>query len=184
AAVATSQPLATGEALRVLHEGGNAVDAAVTAAAVLSVTEPYMTGIGGDMFALLWSAAERRLVGLDASGRAGSRADADDLLAEGFDVVPPHDARAVTVPGALAGWELLLRRHGTRSLTEALAPAVRIAEEGFPVSPVIARDWAATAEGLAGDPGAAATFLPGGHAPRAGEWFANPDLAATFRLVA
>ena len=184
AAVATSQPLATGAALRVLHEGGNAIDAAVTAAAVLGVTEPHMTGIGGDVFAVLWSAAEERLVGLDASGRAGSGADADALVAEGLPGVPEHDARAVTVPGALAGWSALLDRHGTRTLTDALGPAIRIAEDGFPVTPVIAREWAEVAEGLRADPGAAATFLPGGRAPRAGEWFANPDLARSYRRIA
>ena len=183
-AVATSQPLATGAALIVLEEGGNAIDAAVTAAAVLAVTEPYMTGIGGDMFALFWSAAEGRLVGLDASGRAGSLADADALVAQGYAAIPEQDARAVTVPGALAGWETLLDRHGTVSLARALAPAIRLAEEGFPVSPVIARDWASVADMLAVDPGSARTFLPDGRAPAAGEWFRNPDLAATFREIA
>lgn len=182
-AVATSQPLATGAALTILEEGGNAVDAAVTAAAVLAVTEPYMTGIGGDMFALFWSAAEGRLVGLDASGRAGSLADAGALTAEGHTTIPEHDARAVTVPGALAGWEALLERYGTVPLARALAPAIRLAEGGFPVTPIISRDWTGVADVLARDPGAAATFLPQGHAPAPGDWFANPDLAATFRAI-
>lgn len=184
AAVATSQPLATSAGLGVLRDGGNAVDAAVAAAAVLSVTEPYMTGPGGDAFALVWSAAEGRLVGLDASGRAGSGADPDALRSEGFEAVPPFDPRAVTVPGAVAGWQAMLDRWGTRELGELLRPAIRLAEEGFPVSPVIARDWAAAEEGLAADPGAAATFLAGGRAPRAGEWHRNPDLAATLRSLA
>ena len=183
-AVATSQPLATGAALAVLQEGGNAIDAAVTAAAVLNVTEPYMTGIGGDMFALLWSAREGRLVGLDASGRAGSLANADALVREGHATVPEHDARAVTVPGALAGWQALLERYGSMSIDRTLAPAIRLAEEGFPVTPVIARDWASVAEALADNTGAAATFLPGGRAPEAGDWFVNPDLATTFRTLA
>lgn len=182
-AAATSQPLATGAALAVLEEGGNALDAAVTAAAVLSVTEPYMTGIGGDMFALFWSAREGRLVGLDASGRAGSLADAEALTAEGHATVPEQDARAVTVPGALAGWEALLERHGTMPLARALAPAIRLAEEGFPVTPIIAKDWASVTDALARDPGASATFLPGGRAPAPGAWFRNPDLAASFRAI-
>ena len=183
-AAATSQPLATGAALAVLEEGGNAIDAAVTAAAALNVTEPYMTGIGGDMFALFWSAEEGRLVGLDASGRAGSLADAGALVAEGHTTIPEQDARAVTVPGALAGWEALLERYGTVPLARALAPAIRLAEEGFPVTPIISRDWTGVADALAGDPGAASTFLRGGRAPAPGDWFRNPDLAASFRAIA
>ncbi|MEM9303378.1 MAG: gamma-glutamyltransferase [Pseudomonadota bacterium] len=183
-AVATSQPLATGAALQVLQNGGNAIDAAVVAAAVLNVTEPHMTGMGGDMFAILWSAREQRLVGLDASGKSGSKVDADALVAAGEDDVPGTGARAVTVPGALSGWTALLERHGTLSLAEALAPAIRIAEEGFPVTPIIAQDWAGTVDGLRGNAGAAATFLIDGEAPRAGQWFRNPDLARTFRTVA
>jgi gamma-glutamyltranspeptidase / glutathione hydrolase len=123
-------------------------------------------------------------VGLDASGRAGSLADADALVAEGHDTVPDHDARAVTVPGALAGWQALLDRYGSISLDRALAPAIRLADEGFPVTPVIARDWASVADALGRNAGAAATFLPGGRAPEAGSWFVNPDLATTFRTLA
>lgn len=183
-AAATSQPLATQAALSVLEGGGNAVDAGVAAAAVLNVTEPYMTGIGGDMFALLWSASEGRLVGLDASGRSGSRADADRLQSEGHTTVPEDDARAVTAPGALAGWQALLDRYGTRSLGALLAPAIRLADDGFPVSPVIARDWGGMADRLARNAGASSTFLPAGRAPAAGEWFRIPDLAGSFRLIA
>ena len=183
-AAATSQPLATTAALRVLEEGGNAVDAAVTAAAVLNVVEPYMTGIGGDLFALVWSHSKRRLIGLDASGRAGGRADADSLRTEGHAAVPAHDARAVTVPGALAGWAALLDRLGTISLGRALAPAIELARKGFPVTPVIARDWAGMADVLRADAGAATTFLREGAAPKAGDWFTLTDLADTFTEVA
>ncbi len=183
-AAATSQPLATTAALRVLEEGGNAADAAVTAAAVLNVVEPYMTGVGGDLFALVWSSAEGRLLGIDASGRAGSRADAAELRSEGHTAVPPRDARAVTVPGALAGWAALLERLGTLSLDRALSPAIDLAREGFPVTPVIARDWASVADILRDDPGAAATFLDGGSPPKPGDWFALPDLGDTFAEVA
>lgn len=183
--VATSQPLATAAALAVLERGGNAIDAAVTAAAVLNVTEPHMTGMGGDLFALFWSAREGRLVGLDASGRSGSRAEAAALRAAGETRAPATGARAVTVPGALAGWDALLRRHGTMSLGAALAPAIRLAEEGFPVTPVIAQDWATEVEKLRRDPGARAAYLiDGQRAPRAGEWFRNPDQARTFRRIA
>ena len=183
-AVATSHPLATGAALAALDGGGNAFDAAVTAAAVLNVVEPHMTGAGGDLFAIAWIADEDRLVGLDASGRAGSLVDVDALVAAGATGVPGSGARAVTVPGALSGWDALVNEHGDRSLGEALAPAIRIAEEGFPVSPIIASDWAGTVRGLRADPGASETFLIDGEAPKAGEWFRNPDLARTFRRVA
>lgn len=184
AAVATSQPLATTAALEVLQAGGNAIDAAVAAAAVLNVTEPHMTGMGGDMFAILWSAEEGRLVGLDASGKSGSLIDVDALVAEGIDRVPGNGARSVTVPGALSGWSTLVETYGTMSLADVLAPAIRIAEEGFPVSPIIAQDWAGTVRGLRNDPGAAATFLIDNEAPVAGDWFRNPDLARTFRRIA
>jgi gamma-glutamyltranspeptidase / glutathione hydrolase len=188
AAIATSQPLATAAGLRVLQNGGNAIDAAVTAAAVLSVVEPHMTGMGGDVFALLWSARQHRLVGLNASGRAGSLMTRQALLDRGFEEMPHHGAETVTVPGALSGWAALLERYGTISLAQALAPAIRFAQDGFPVSPIIARQWAAETEKLERDPGASATYLVAGadgrRAPRAGEWFRNPDLAHTYELVA
>ena len=181
---ATSHPLATSAALKVLQAGGNAIDAAVTAAAVLNVVEPHMTGAGGDMFAILWSAEEGRLIGLDASGRSGSKIDLAQLIADGTERVPGSGARSVTVPGAFSGWNALIEHHGTISLADALAPAIRIADEGFPVSPIIAQDWAGTVNGLRGDAGAAATFLINDEAPKPGDWFRNPDLARTFRRVA
>ncbi len=154
---ATSQPLATAAALKVLQDGGNAFDAAITAAAVLNVVEPHMTGMGGDVFALFWSAEEQRLRGLDAS----------------------------TVPGALSGWAALLEEYGTLSLAQALAPAIDIAENGFPVSPIIARQWSGNVRILRQDPGARDTYLiDGERAPEAGEWFRNPDIAASYRMVA
>lgn len=184
-AAATSQPLATTAALKILQDGGNAFDAAVAAAAVLNVVEPHMTGLGGDVFALFWSAREKRLLGLDASGRAGSLADPDSLAALGLTEVPYRGARSVTVPGALSGWVALLERYGTRSLAQVLEPAIVLAEEGFPVSPIIAAQWQGTVAVLRQDPGARAVFLvEGQRAPRAGEWFRNPDLANTFRILA
>ncbi len=183
-AVGTSQPLATGAALQILQAGGTAFDAAVAAAAVLNVTEPYMTGIGGDMFALAWVADEGRLVGLDASGRSGSKTSAGELRAAGEDRVPYRGPRSITVPGALSGWNALVSRYGTMSLAAVLQPAIRIAEEGFPVTPIIAQDWQNTVEVLRQDEGAAATFLIDGEAPRAGQWFRNPDLGRTFRRIA
>ena len=184
-AAATSQPLATWAALAVMDRGGNAVDAAVAAAAMLNVVEPHMTGMGGDMFALLWSADEGRLVGLDSSGRSGSGMSREAVAAAGPGGVPASGPGSVTVPGAVAGWGALLERFGAMSFAEVLAPAIRVAEEGFPVTPIIAAQWAASADKLRGDPGAAATYLVGGRrAPRAGEWFRTPELAASFRRVA
>ena len=184
-AVATSQPLATAAGLAVLSFGGNAIDAAVAAAAVLNVTEPHMTGMGGDLFALLWSAREKKLIGLDASGRAGALMTREELIRRGRERVPGRGAEAITVPGALSGWAALLEEYGSITLADALGPAIRIAEEGFPVTPIIAGQWAAEEEKLSANEGAAQTYLlAGGRAPKAGEWFSNPDLAATFRLIA
>lgn len=182
--VATSQPLATAAGLAVLERGGNAIDAAVTAAAVLSVVEPHMTGIGGDMFAIVWSAKEKKLIGLNASGRSGSRMTREAILALGKDRIP-RGAAAVTVPGALSGWNALLERFGTITLAQALEPAIGYAEQGFAVSPIIARQWGAETERLRRDEGARATFLVDGQrAPAAGEWFRNPDYAATLEQIA
>jgi len=183
--IATSQPLATAAGLEVLQRGGNAVDAAVTAAAVLTVTEPHMTGIGGDVFAILWSAKEERLVGLNSSGRAGSRMTRAALLERGYRRVPDEGAEGITVPGALAGWAALLERYGTLTLKEALQSAIRLAEQGFPVSPIIAGQWAVEVEKLKKDEGGRATYLiDGERAPRAGEWFRVPSYARSLRLIA
>jgi gamma-glutamyltranspeptidase/glutathione hydrolase len=185
---ATSQPLATEAALSVLEHGGNAIDAAVTAAAVLSVVEPMMTGIGGDMFAIVWSAKEKRLVGLNASGRAGALMTREELLRRGRTAVIGRSAESITVPGALGGWQALLSRYGTISLAKAVQPAISYAEQGFPVTPVISRDWDGAEGVLERDEGARATFLVADgasrRAPRAGEWFRNPDYARTLRAIA
>jgi gamma-glutamyltranspeptidase/glutathione hydrolase len=184
-AIATSQPLASAAGLAVLQRGGNAVDAAVTAAAVLNLVEPHMTGIGGDMFAILWSAEEGKLVGLNASGHSGSLMTRDELLARGHSSVPLQGAEPITVPGALSGWAALLERFGSISLAEALQPAIELAENGFPASPIIARQWAAEVEKLQRDDGARATYLiDGQRAPQPGEWFRNPDFAASLKLIA
>ncbi len=182
--VATSQPLASAAGLEILRRGGNAVDAAVAAAAVLSVTEPHMTGIGGDMFAIVWLAKEQRLVAINASGRAGSLMTRETLLARGFRAGSQQGAMSVTVPGALAGWDLLLRTHGKRSLAQVLAPAIGYARDGFPVTPIIAAQWANETAFLRRDSAAAATFLPGGSAPKEGEWFQNRDYARTLQTIA
>jgi gamma-glutamyltranspeptidase/glutathione hydrolase len=184
-AVATSQPLASSAGLEVLIRGGNAVDAAVAAAGVLNVVEPHMTGIGGDVFAMVWSARDRQLVGLDASGRAGSLLTPEALRANGFTHMPESGPASVTVPGAISGWGALLQRYGTMSLAEVLAPAIRIAAEGFPVTPIIARQWRDQERKLASDVGATATYLlDGNRGPAAGEWFQNLDLAKSLQMLA
>ncbi len=185
AILATSQPLATSAGLEIMRQGGNAIDAAVAAAAVLNLTEPHMTGIGGDMFAIVWSEEEQRLIGMNSAGQAGSLMTRDELIRRGHDDVPGSGPESVTVPGALAGWAALLERFGNLRLADVLEPAIRLAEEGFPVSPIIARDWAGQVEKLSMDRGATGTYLiDGARAPKAGEWFQNPELASTFRQIA
>ncbi len=180
---ATSQPLATTAAVNVLEHGGNAIDAAVTAAAVLAVVEPMMTGPGGDMFALIWSAKEKKLVALNASGRAGSLMTREELVKRGRTRVP-RGAESVTVPGAVAGWDALLKKYGTMTLAQTLQPAIGYAEHGFVVTPVIAGDWAGASQVLSRDEGARVTFLREGQPPKAGDWFTNPDMAASLREIA
>ena len=182
--IATSQPLASAAGLEVLQKGGNAVDAAVTAAAVLAVVEPHMTSMGGDLFAMVWSAKDKNLYGLNASGRSGSLMTRETLVKRGRTELQ-QGPETITVPGALSGWAALLEKYGTLTLAQALGPAIRIADEGFPVSPIIADNWSGLVDLLKRDSGAAATFLlDEARAPKAGEWFRNADLAATMREVA
>ena len=182
--IATSQPLASAAGLQVMQQGGNAIDAAVTAAAVLAVVEPTMTGIGGDVFALVYDAKAKQLRALNSSGRAGAKADADMLLAKGEPDMPGAGVYTITVPGALAGWAELLEKHGTISLARALEPAIRYARDGYPVAEMVADEWEGGARKMAQDPASAAVFLPNGRAPKTGEVFRNPDLAKTLEQVA
>ncbi len=179
---ATSVPAATLAALDVLRAGGNALDAAIAAVAVLAVVEPESTGIGGDCFCLYASAGERRVVALNGSGRAPAGASIDWFEARGIAELEESSPHGVTVPGAVAAWETLLRAHGTKALDEVLQPAIRFADEGFPVTPRVAADWARNAEKLRAT--GAAAFLPGGSAPKAGDRFVQPQLAATLRAIA
>jgi gamma-glutamyltranspeptidase/glutathione hydrolase len=181
---ATSQPLATTAAVEVLEHGGNAIDAAVAAAGVLAVVEPMMTGPGGDMFALVWSAKEKKLVALNASGRAGSLMSREELTKRGRTRMPSRGIETVTVPGAVAGWDALLKKYGTMTLSQVLQPAIGYAEKGFVVTPVIAGDWAGQRTILSNDEGARATFLVEGETPKAGDWFRNPDMANSLRQIA
>jgi gamma-glutamyltranspeptidase / glutathione hydrolase len=181
---ATSQPLATSAAIATMQRGGNAIDAAIAAAAVLSVVEPMMTGIGGDMFAIVWSAKDKRLYALNASGRAGALMTREELLKRGRTTRAQRGPETVTVPGALAGWQALLDRFGTMKLAQVLEPAIQYADDGFPVTPVISRDWG-SANALMRDPGMKATFLlDSTRVPKAGDWFRNPVYANTLRAIA
>ena len=181
---ATSQPLATTAALEVMEHGGNAIDAAVAAAGVLAVVEPMMTGPGGDMFAIVWSAKEKKLVGLNASGRAGSLMSREELVKRGRTRMPSRGIETVTVPGAVAGWDALLKKYGTMTLSQVLQPAIGYADKGFVVTPVISGDWAGQRTILANDEGARVTFLVEGEPPKAGDWFRNPDMANSLRQIA
>ncbi len=181
--VATSQPLAANIGLDTLKAGGNAIDAAVAAAAALCVLEPCSTGIGGDAFALIWSAKEGKLVGLNASGPAPSRLTPELLDRHGFTTMPERGPFTVTVPGSLRGWQMALQRYGSMSLREVLEPAILYAREGFPVSELIAAQWQASTGLLAGNPDGRRIWLPGGRAPRTAEIFQNPEIASTFETL-
>jgi gamma-glutamyltranspeptidase/glutathione hydrolase len=197
--VATSQPLAAQAGLRILAQGGNAIDAAVATAAVLNVVEPMMTGMGGDLFAIVYVAQEKKLHALNASGMAPSGATIAHLHSLGYDLdpqnhgpgsgMPVYGILPVTVPGAVWGWQELLKRFGTRSFKEVLKPAIDYAENGFPVGERIASDWrlpdaVKTAGGvMAPDPDSVRAWYVDGRPPVAGEVFRNPDLAHAFRLL-
>jgi len=180
---ATSAPLATLAAVDVLKMGGNAVDAAVTASAVLCVVEPAMTGIGGDCFALIGT-PDGKVTGLNASGRASIHVTPDWLKATGFQRIARRSIHAVTVPGAIDGWDQLLKTHGTMTLADALQPAIRLAERGVPVTPRVASDWPEDAADLAADAGGRQHYLKDGRSPREGDIMTYPALAATLRLIA
>jgi gamma-glutamyltranspeptidase/glutathione hydrolase len=183
AAVATSHPLASQVAMDVLRNGGNAVDAAIAAVALLGILEPQMTGVGGDCFALYLPKGHSQPLALNGSGKAPQAAHADWYAERGITHIDPYSAHAVTMPGAVAAWCRLLADHGTRSLAELLQPAIHHAEHGVPVAPRVAFDWARDAH-LLRDPISAAIFLPGGQAPTAGTLHRQPRMAETLRAMA
>lgn len=181
---ATSQPLATAAAIRILQDGGNAIDAAIAANAVLGVVEPMSCGLGGDLFAIVWDAKTKTLHGLNASGRAPYSASLELYAAKGLEEIPLHGPLSWSVPGCVDGWDQLRQRFGSKGWADLLAPAISYAEEGYPVSEIIAHDWQTAESSLAAIPTSAACFLPGGQAPKAGDVFCNPDLATTLRAIA
>ena len=180
--VATSQPLASAAGAQILAQGGNAIDAAIAANAVLGLTEPMMSGIGGDLFAIVYEAKTGKVYGLNASGWAASGVTAELVASKSANGrMPQRGVWSVTVPGAVAGWEALRTRFGTMSYEQLLAPAIHHAEQGFPVGEITARLW------LAGERVENAAFkqafLLNGKAPRSGEEISNPDMAKTLRRI-
>ncbi len=182
--VATSQPLATQVGLDVLKRGGNAIDAAIAVAAMLNVTEPMMTGVGGDMWAIVYWSKDHQLHGLNASGRSPKALTPEYFASKGMKSVPIRGMEPITVPGAFDGWSTLLDKYGTMKMSDLLQPAIRYADEGYPVMEKAAEDWGEVVDVLKRDPAAAATYLPNGDAPKPGQIFKNPHLANTLRQLA
>jgi len=182
--LATSQALASAAGLKALQDGGNAIDAAVTAAAVLAVIEPTMNGIGGDLFAIVYDAKTKRLHALDASGRLGHAATPAEFDHRSLKQMPGSGPLSVTVPGVVDGWDQLLTRFGSIPLSKAVAPAIGYARDGFPVQSLVADEWQRATRKLSEDPAAAATFLVNGAAPAAGDVFKNPALARSLETIA
>jgi gamma-glutamyltranspeptidase/glutathione hydrolase len=182
--VATSQPQAVAAGLKILSQGGNAADAAVATAAALNVTEPTSTGLGGDCFALYYEASSGLITALNGSGRAPRELSIERLKKEGStDILPPFHPHTITVPGACAGWCDLVSRHGRLPISEVLAPAIQLAEQGFPVTPITAYFWERSISRLNSAPGGTEMTIDG-RAPRVGEIFRNRGLARTLRRVA
>ena len=179
----TSQPLATQIALDILKKGGSAVDAAIAANAALGLMEPTGNGIGGDLFAIVWDAESGRLHGLNASGRSPMSLTLEEFEKRGLEYVPPYGPLPVSVPGCVDGWFELHDRFGKLKMKEILAPAVRYAREGFPVSELIAYYWGLSVPGRAEYPHFLETFTVDGRAPRKGEIWRNPMLANTLETI-
>ena len=181
---ATSQPLATQVAIDILKQDGNAIDAAIAANAMLGLVEPTGNGIGGDLFAIVWSAKDQKLYGLNASGRSPASLTLEHFKKIGLDKIPSHGPLPVSVPGAVDGWFELHKRFGALPMTTILEPAIRYAREGFPLTEIIAAAWQRSAPRLEKWAGFRETFMPNGRAPAKGEIFKNPNLANTLEQIA
>lgn len=183
--VATSQPLAAQAGLDVLRSGGNAADAAIAANAMMGLVEPMSCGIGGDVFVIYWDAKSQKLYGLNGSGRSPFDLSREEFARREVSHIPTFGPLAWSVPGCVHGWQELKDRFGTMSFDELLAPSIATAEEGFPVTEVIAGSWRGAVDRLKEWPDSAATYLvDGDRAPRFGELFKNPNLAETYRKIA
>jgi gamma-glutamyltranspeptidase/glutathione hydrolase len=183
AMAATSHPLATLAAIDALRAGGNAIDAAITATAVLCVIEPHMTGIGGDCFCLI-AEPDKPVWGYNGCGRSGAAISTEALLAKGMNTIEPTSPHSVNVPGAVEAWDAILKARGTFSLERALSPAISYAEQGFPVAARIAHDWHGLVAKLSIHPGARRHYLFEGNAPAEGDVVKLPALAATLKAIA
>ncbi len=182
--VCAAQPLAVQVGVDILKQGGSAVDAAIAVNACLGLMEPTANGLGGDLFAILWDPVQQKVVGLNGSGRAPASLTAEKVPPDSNGTMPLYSPYAWTVPGCADGWFELHGRYGKLPMHQVLAPAIRYAEQGFPVSPVIAGDWQRSLARFAQKPGFADVFMPGGNSPREGETFKNPSLARTLKLLA
>ena len=181
---ATSQPLATQIALDILKQGGNAIDAAIAANAAQGLMEPTSNGIGGDLFAIVWHNESQKLYGLNASGRSPRSLTLEEFKKRGLTKVPSHGPLPVSVPGCVDGWFELHEKFGSMPMEQILAPAIRYAREGFPVTELIAFSWERSIRVQEIWPGFRETYMPGGRAPRKGEIFKNPMLANTLEKIA
>ncbi len=182
--VATESPLASKAGAAVLERGGNAVDAAIAAHAVMTVVAPMWNGIGGDLFAIVYDAKSGKYYGLNASGWAPAAQSIERLRQKGLQQVPVRGIESATVPGAVDGWQKLLDRFGKKKFSEVLAPAIQIADDGYPVTEWIALHFAKDVDLLRNSEAAAKTFLIDDRAPRLGEVMHNPDLAWSLRQIA
>jgi gamma-glutamyltranspeptidase / glutathione hydrolase len=182
--VASESVLASEVGARILERGGNAIDAAIATNAMMGLIAPMNDGIGGDLFAIVYDAKSGKLYGLNASGWAPASLTADYLRGLGLTDMPQQGIHSVTVPGAVEGWDKLLKRFGSKPLAELLAPAIAYADRGFPVGEIVHDYWRDSEATLKQDGATADIFLPGGHVPAAGELFRNPQLAGTYRRLA
>src|ERR1700761_121308 len=180
--VSTPQFLASQAGAHVLEQGGNAIDAAIAANAVMGVTQPYVNGIGGDLFVLYYEAKTGKLYGLNSSGWTPKALTIDYLKAHNVDKINPIGVETIDVPGAVAGWDALRSRFGTLPFSQILAPAIYYAQNGFPLAERNARYW--VAKKLMDQPGYKETYLPNGVAPKVGDLFRNPNLAHSLREIA
>ena len=181
--VASESPLASQAGARILERGGNAVDAAIATNAMMGVVEPMMNGIGGDLFAIVYDAKANKLYGLNASGWAPKGLTIEFLQKQGLKEMPKSGVHTIDVPGAVDGWQKLADKFGRKKLAEDLAPAIRTAREGFPITEWVAMYWADAADKLRENEEAARVYLPKDHAPKTGEIFSNADLAAALEAI-
>jgi gamma-glutamyltranspeptidase/glutathione hydrolase len=182
--VAAESPLAAQAGANILAQGGHAVDAAIAANAMMGLVAPMSNGIGGDLFAIVYDAKSGKLYGMNASGWSPAALSIELLKQQGVERMPQRGIHSVTVPGAVDGWTQLHARFGRLKMAEVLAPAIRHAEEGFPVTELVANLWQESERRLKETESAAHTYLPDGRAPRVGEIFKNPELAWTYRQIA